>query len=748
MVPLRESHTRLHLVPNNNTTKKRAGSPLASKSGPTEPVAETEELQQLQREEPEQQQQQQLQQPIQEETGEITVSDFQGGRLRHFASQWEALTSDPEILQTVKGYQIDFESEPVQYSVPKEINFTNQEAEVVDSEIHKFLDKGNVEPTVHENGEFISNIFLRPKKEAGSFRMILNLRALNKFVKYEHFKMDGLDKAVKMMRQDCFMASMDLKDAYFSVPIHPEHQKYLKLFWRWKLFKFVCMPQGLACAPRVFTKLAKVRYSKLRAAGHESVGYIDDSYLQGADFQECARNAQSSWKLFYDLGFIIHPIKSVLTPVQILVFLEFVLNSIRMTVSLTQEKAQRLTEACSELLNTAFPTIRSVAQIVGSMVAAFAGVQFGPLYYRQLEIDRANALKMNRGNYETHMELSQRAKDDLLWWINNVADSSRPVSVGNPDITIQSDASTLGWGAALGSDRAGGRWSIEEAAHHINYLELLAAHFALQSFCAKTENKHVTLLVDNVTAVAHINNMGGSRSKHCNEIGRTIWLWCKDRNIWLSAAHIPGVCNTEADRESRIFHDSTEWMLNRDVFHKITQCLFVPKIDMFASRLNKQMDTYVSWRPDPMAAGVDAFSLDWRNALPYAFPPFSLISRTLQKLWEDQADAILVIPFWTTQSWFPQVMKSLVAPPIHIPAHRELLRLPYDPQKLHTLHHKLDLLACHLSGKPSRTKRFRQELRTSSRRRGGTAANANTRYTCRSGRTIVVNDTLIPFLPL
>ena len=676
------------------------------------------------------------------------MNDFQGGRLAQFVPQWEALTSDPEILQTVKGYQIDFESEPVQYSVPKEINFSPQEAEAVDSEIQKFLEKGIVKPSTHEPGEFISNIFLRPKKESGSFRVILNLRALNKFVKYEHFKMDGLDKAVKMMRQDCFMASMDLKDAYFSVPIHPDHQKYLKFFWKGQLMTFVCMPQGLASAPRTFTKLTKVPYSKLRAQGHESVGYIDDSYLQGSDFEECSSNAQSTRKLFADLGFIIHPIKSVLTPVQILMFLGFVLNSIRMTVSLTQEKAQRLSDACTELLNMASPTIRSVAQVVGSMVAAFPGVQFGPLYYRQIELDRAQALKLNKWNYEAHMQLSQRAKDDLLWWIQNVTDSSKPVSMGNPDFTIESDASTLGWGAALDEDRAGGRWSTEEAAYHINYLELLGAFLALQSFCANMQNKHVRLRIDNVTAVAHINHMGGSHSTHCNEIARTIWLWCKDRNLWLSAAYIPGVCNTEADRESRIFHDSTEWMLNKDVFQQIVDRLFQPDIDMFASRLNRQLDSYVSWRPDAMALGVDAFSLDWNNASIYAFPPFSLISRTLQKLWEDQAEAILVIPFWTTQSWFPQVMKSLVAPPIFISARRDLLRLPYDPQRLHSLHHKLELLACHVSGKPLAAKEFQQGLRISSRNPGGTPPRNSTRHICRNGRNIVINGTSIPFLPL
>ena len=662
--------------------------------------------------------------------------------------QWEALTSDPEILQIVRGYKIDFESEPVQYRVPKEIGFSPAEAAAVDAEVTKFLDKRIIAPSEHEPGEFISNIFLRPKKEPGAFRVILNLRVLNKFVRYEHFKMDGLDKAIKMMRDNCFMASMDLKDAYFSVAIHPDHQKYFKFQWKGELYRFLCMPQGLASAPRVFSKLAKVPYSKLRDQGYQSIGYIDDSYLQGEDFEECSDNAQATWKLFSDLGFSIHPVKSVLTPVQILVFLGFVLNSITMRVSLTPEKGQRIADMCAELLQTVRPTIRHVAQVVGSLVAAFPGVKYGSLFYRQVELDRAIALKANRGNYEAHMQLTQRAKDDLGWWVRNILKANKPVSFGNPQCIITSDASTQGWGAALDSTRAGGRWSEAESLHHINYLELLAAMFALQSFCSDMKETHIRLLMDNMTAVAHINQMGGSHSFHCNEITRTIWLWCMDRNIWLSAAHIPGVCNVEADRESRIFHDSTEWMLNSSIFTKITELLFVPEIDIFASRLNKQVDKYISWRPDAMADSVDAFTTNWNNLVFYAFPPFSMMHRVMQKLWEDKGEGILMIPYWPTQSWFPLVMRSLVAQPVFIPAHKELLHLPYNQETVHPLHDRMNLLACHISAKPSAARRFRQGLETSYQHRGGEQQRNSTRAIWKNGTDTVVNGILIPFMQL
>ena len=126
----------------------------------------------------------------------------------------------------------------------------------------------------HEPVEFISHIFTRPKKD-GSHRMIVNFKSLKKTVTYHHFKIDTVLSAIRMMKPSCYMASIDLKDAYFSVPIHQEHQKYLKFLWKGTLYKYVCFPNGLALCPRKFTKLLKPIFSLLSNKGHVSVGFIN-----------------------------------------------------------------------------------------------------------------------------------------------------------------------------------------------------------------------------------------------------------------------------------------------------------------------------------------------------------------------------------------------------------------------------------------------------------------------------------------
>ena len=64
------------------------------------------------------------------------------------------------------------------------------------------------------------------------------------------------------------MASVDLKDAYCTDPIDFSHQKYLKFCFDGQYFQYNCLPNGLASAPRIFTKLLKPVYSARRGARH------------------------------------------------------------------------------------------------------------------------------------------------------------------------------------------------------------------------------------------------------------------------------------------------------------------------------------------------------------------------------------------------------------------------------------------------------------------------------------------------
>ena len=102
------------------------------------------------------------------------------------------------------------------------------------------------------------------------------------------------------------MATLDLKDAYYTIGIHPSQQKYLKFMWRDQLYVFKCAPFGLSPVPRKFTKLMKPPMSILRSSGHTVANYLDDIYTQDDTFLLCKSSLTNIRTLMTDLGFLVH----------------------------------------------------------------------------------------------------------------------------------------------------------------------------------------------------------------------------------------------------------------------------------------------------------------------------------------------------------------------------------------------------------------------------------------------------------
>ena len=128
--------------------------------------------------------------------------------------------------------------------------------------------------------------------------------------------MESLNDVLDMVRPGVWMASVDLKDAYYSIPIHKDDQKFFTFSWEHNHYKFVCMPNGYAQAPMIFTKIMKCPFSYLRSKSHQSVIYLDDAYMQGYTYASCYSNICCTTHLLTQLGFFINTDKSVLSPTQ------------------------------------------------------------------------------------------------------------------------------------------------------------------------------------------------------------------------------------------------------------------------------------------------------------------------------------------------------------------------------------------------------------------------------------------------
>ena len=661
----------------------------------------------------------------------------------NYMSNWRHLTSDPWVLETIAGYHLEFESTPVQLCLPTPPPFNKCEMNLIDEEVVKLLGKGAIEYVFPCKEEFVSNIFLVPKK-TGDMRPVINLKPLNQFMQKIHFKMENIQMALNFISQGDYMISIDLKDAYFSVPIFGPHRKYLRFIWREQRYQFTCLPFGYSLAPRVFTKVLKPVVSHLRLNGLRIVIFLDDILLAASSLQECLDQLRLLRKLVEDLGFIINEGKSHLEPVTRIEFLGFIIDSNLMRVFLPETKIQKIILNCRSLLSNRRPSVRQLANVTGLLVSAFPAINYLRLFYRSIELCKSEALRAH-GDFDGAAILSSQAISDLHWVLQNLSQlngcyfGSRPI-----DVIIECDASLIGWGAFSEGQPAQGRWSDLEASNHINYLELLAAFNALRAFVSSRQSIHVRLKIDNSTALSYINNMGGIRSPRLDLLARRMWEWCISRDIFLSAQHIPGKMNTRADDLSRKFSLNLEWSLNKGVYEQVVQLTFIPDVDLFASRLNAKTVNYVSWHPKPDAMAVDAFTISWSNLKCYAFPPFSLIPQVLRKIQEDKALVLLIAPVWTTQSWFPLLLQLLIDRPMLLPKTDYLLVLPQS-DALHPLKDNLILAAWMLSGNTLLTEDFLQAQPTSLSHLGPLGLISNTIQLGKDGVAGVSKGKLISF---
>lgn len=586
--------------------------------------------------------------------------------------------------------------EPIQTVEPQN-NACNGQSQIaiIDECIIDLLHSNFISPCTPCEGQFLSPVFTVAKPN-GSHRFILNLKELNKFISVSHFKMEDYRTALKLLNKNDFMSTIDLKDAYFLISVDKDDRKRLRFKWKSQLYEFNVLPFGICTAPFVYTKLLKPVLECLRSSGFLSVNYLDDFLCIGKSYDDCLTNVNTTKSVLESLGFVINYKKSVMTPSKNCKFLGFILNTTDMIITLPDEKKQRIRNRTIKLMRINKCTIRYFAKYIGLLTSACPAVSYGWMYTKLFEREKFLALNFSQ-NYNKQMKVGKHLYEDLLWWKDNIITSFSTIRKNNNYVLeIFSDASTTGWGVACDGQSSNGNWKDTEMCLHINTLELMAALYGLRIFTKDLRDCDILLRIDNTTAICYINRMGGVQHPHLNRLARSIWQWCERRNIHVFASYIRSRDNVIADHESRLVNVDTEWEISGQVFTQIVNTLGRPEFDLFASAQNYKCSRYASWKLDPYSEIVDAFTFSWQYVNFYAFPPFSLVTKVLEKIVADRATGILVIPYWPAQPWYPLWSRLVISEKIFFGPNKHLLYSPF--RTCHPLHASLILVAAKLSG--------------------------------------------------
>jgi hypothetical protein len=336
------------------------------------------------------------------------------GHLKYFSPIWEKITQDPLVLQIVQGYQIEFIKPPVQQFPARVPTLSPVLETILDQEVKELLEKLAVHPVDQQTDGFISSLFVVPKKDGGN-RPVVNLKPLNQYLIYEHFKMEGIHMLRDLLKQGDWLVKIDLKDAYLTVPIWKNHQKYLRFLWKDNMLEFACLPFGLATAPRVFTKLMKPVVALLRQWGIRLIIYLDDILIMAESQDLVLHQAASTLNLLESLGFLVNYKKSQLVPSQQLEFLGLLIDSRGLTLQLPGEKLRKIRKRCQKLQDQAEVSIRELSKFLGLLTSSIQAIFPAPLHFRNLQRLKNQAMASHQ-SYEAMISLDQASREEMAWW--------------------------------------------------------------------------------------------------------------------------------------------------------------------------------------------------------------------------------------------------------------------------------------------------------------------------------------------
>ena len=437
----------------------------------------------------------------------------------------------------------------------------------------------------------------------------------------------------------------------------------------------------------------------LRACGIRCVIYIDDLICFHGESQKVAEEESSLvFRIILWLGLTLNVQKSVMVPTQEVTYLGLIINSIKMTFTVTPSRIEKLRGLAKLLYKAPNTTPRKVASIVAMVSSMAYAVLPWRLCTRALAFDLTELKRSVAGNWDGKVVLSKEAFEELTWWINALQENfSRPIRDLPVKWTTASDASKKGYGGTGPEGIVISKpWPEGIESTHSTYLEPLGAALVIREVVEKLDLRDGVLehASDNMVVKSYTNKQGGKIQK-TSRMFQQLWVLCLERNIELRGKYTPGESlQGKEDLLSRAVSKESEWSVPKEVFNWVAQVFGTPTVDGFSNRYNNQVEEFWTLVEDPLAVGMDFFTADWSQGFPWLYPPFILIGRVLRMILQSQGKAVVVTPLWKGASWWPTIRWMCQEEPLWLG--NRVINLEGTSQWL-----KWPLIGWRLSGVPS-----------------------------------------------
>ena len=267
---------------------------------------------------------------------------------------WRDRGAEHWVVEVLKeGYSIPLLSRPPLASKPVFLPAYSSDSVrgvALGREVQALIEKGAIEPVSPDPG-FYSRLFLVPKS-SGGWRPVIDLSVLNHYIVKTRFHMETNSSVLRSIRKTDWMVSIDLKDAYLQIPIHPASLKFLRFVANQGTFQFKVLCFGLTTAPQVFTRVMAAVSSVLHQMGIRILRYLDDWLILASSEKEACQARDQVLALCTELGIVINYEKSDLVPTQTMTYLGMVIDVRTFSASPTLRRIEKLYRLIREFLSS------------------------------------------------------------------------------------------------------------------------------------------------------------------------------------------------------------------------------------------------------------------------------------------------------------------------------------------------------------------------------------------------------------
>mmetsp|Transcript_28499 Transcript_28499/g.39674 ORF Transcript_28499/g.39674 Transcript_28499/m.39674 type:complete len:749 (-) Transcript_28499:4684-6930(-) len=549
------------------------------------------------------------------------------------------------------------------------------------------------------------------KKPTGKFRYTLACCEVNKHTIRRHFHCDDLRTLKELIRIDDYMALLDISDAFYSKRqrLHRNSRRYfrfaIKMAATVKAYEYLVTPMGWSSSPRALhimlreTKKAAhglgIRHARAtddiiilhqseKVAGTQQQQYIrllqDDDYKVAAD----KTKKPSRRQVWYGAQIETHP------------YVHF---------STTTKKKKDMRRAAKYTLrmdDEGRLTPRMAAGFIGKIRSATMYLECALAHTVNLTMAQKQALAATGQQWDTPFRLTKTARAELNFFITRTDYKGRYMPNNLIELQVVTDASNSGYGGKIIRVPEDwkqhvqwshmGFWTGEELKWHINEKELEGSVRVTKQCLSPARDYvrtltptvyHLNVLTDNQVSRSYVDKQGG-RKQHLSKRAEDFQQWANQifypSTIVLTSTYLEGdemirIGGDELSRKGRL---GEEVKLNPRMLKTLQRLLnFTPDIDLFATRHNTQLPRCYSAEHDRQATGTNAMTQLWTQR-GYAFPPLSMIAATMQKIENDKATVMAMLPLIPSAAWYPMMLSLVASDPILITQGKKTFTAPNE----------------------------------------------------------------------